>query len=75
MDHRVEQDRLILVQAHLLFSTFGCDSCDDTIQNMWLSIGSAVRMAQVGNEGVIGHSRVLMCAELGDASRSRQCQC
>ncbi|KAJ9145456.1 Fungal specific transcription factor domain-containing protein [Pleurostoma richardsiae] len=46
MDNRFEQDRLILVQAHLLFSTFGSDSCDDTIQNMWLSIGSAVRIAQ-----------------------------
>ena len=46
MEHRFEQDRLTLVQAHLLFSTFGCDSCDDTIQNMWLSIGSAVRIAE-----------------------------
>lgn len=46
VDARVEQDRLTLVQAHILFSTFAGDSCDDTIQNMWLSIGSAVRIAQ-----------------------------
>lgn len=47
VDNRFEQDRLTLVQAHLLFSTFVSDSCDDTIQNMWLSIGAAVRIAQV----------------------------
>jgi hypothetical protein len=46
VDHRFEQDRLTLVVAHLLFSTYTCDSCDDTIQNMWLSLGSAVRIAQ-----------------------------
>lgn len=46
VDNRFEQDRLTLVQAHLLFSTFVSDSCDDTIQNMWLSIGAAVRIAQ-----------------------------
>lgn len=47
VESRFEQDRLTLVQAHLLFSTFASDSCDDTIQNMWLSIGTAVRIAQV----------------------------
>ncbi|KIW46642.1 hypothetical protein, variant 1 [Exophiala oligosperma] len=46
VDQRFEQDRLTLVVAHLLFSTYTCDSCDDTIQNMWLSLGSAVRIAQ-----------------------------
>ncbi|KAL6246782.1 hypothetical protein RBB50_006089 [Rhinocladiella similis] len=46
VDQRFEQDRLTLVAAHLLFSTYTCDSCDDTIQNMWLSLGSAVRIAQ-----------------------------
>ncbi|EXJ88146.1 hypothetical protein A1O1_05074 [Capronia coronata CBS 617.96] len=46
IENRFEQDRQTLVQVHLLFSTFGSDSCDDTIQNMWLSIGSAVRIAQ-----------------------------
>jgi hypothetical protein len=47
VESRFEQDRLTLVQAHLLFSTFVADSCDDTIQNMWLHIGAAVRIAQV----------------------------
>lgn len=47
VENRFEQDRLILVQAHLLFSTFASDSCDDTVQNMWLSIGTAARIAQV----------------------------
>ncbi|KAK5124765.1 hypothetical protein LTR85_001478 [Meristemomyces frigidus] len=46
VENGYEQDRLTLVQAHLLFSTFTGDSCDDTLQNMWLSIGSAVRIAQ-----------------------------
>ncbi|KAJ6443234.1 mucoidy inhibitor A [Purpureocillium lavendulum] len=46
MENRFEQDRLILVQSHLLFSTFATDSCDDTVQNMWLSIGAAARIAQ-----------------------------
>src|SRR5699024_6401375 len=47
VENRFEQDRLILVQTHLLFSTFASDSCDDTVQNMWLSIGAAARIAQV----------------------------
>jgi len=47
LENRFEQDRLILVQSHLLVSTFASDSCDDTVQNMWLSIGAAVRTAQV----------------------------
>ncbi|EXA30138.1 hypothetical protein FOVG_18457 [Fusarium oxysporum f. sp. pisi HDV247] len=46
LENRFEQDRLILVQSHLLVSTFASDSCDDTVQNMWLSIGAAVRTAQ-----------------------------
>jgi hypothetical protein len=46
VENRFEQDRLALVQAPLLFSTFVGDSCDDTLQNMWLSIPSAVRIAQ-----------------------------
>ncbi|KAK4084886.1 transcriptional regulator family: Fungal Specific TF [Purpureocillium lilacinum] len=46
VENRFEQDRLILVQTHLLFSTFASDSCDDTVQNMWLSIGAAARIAQ-----------------------------
>ncbi|KAK8169391.1 fungal-specific transcription factor domain-containing protein [Phyllosticta citrichinensis] len=41
-----EQDRLVLVQAHLLIGSFTGDSCDDTINNMWLSLGTAVRIAQ-----------------------------
>ncbi|KAK8258238.1 fungal-specific transcription factor domain-containing protein [Phyllosticta capitalensis] len=41
-----EQDRLVLVQAHLLIGSFTGDSCDDTINNMWLSLGNAVRIAQ-----------------------------
>ncbi|CAH0033153.1 unnamed protein product [Clonostachys rhizophaga] len=44
--HRFEQDRFTLIIAHLLFSTYTCDSCDDTVQNMWLSLGIAVRIAQ-----------------------------
>ncbi len=47
VETRFEQDRLILVQAHLLFATFASDSCDDTVQNVWLSIGTAARIAQV----------------------------
>lgn len=53
IDSRFEQDRLVLVQAHLLFSTFVSDSCDDTIQNMWLSLGTAVRIAQVSRRKVL----------------------
>lgn len=49
IENRFEQDRLTIVQSHLLISTFASDSCDDTIQNMWLSLGSAVRVAQVSN--------------------------
>ncbi|KIX01382.1 uncharacterized protein Z518_09107 [Rhinocladiella mackenziei CBS 650.93] len=45
VEQRFEQDRLALVIAHLLFSTFTCDSCDDTNQNMWLSLGTAIRLA------------------------------
>ncbi|KAK8179131.1 fungal-specific transcription factor domain-containing protein [Phyllosticta citribraziliensis] len=41
-----EQDRLVLVQAHLLIGSMTNDSCDDTINNMWLSLGTAVRIAQ-----------------------------
>lgn len=47
VENRFEQDRLVLVQSHLLFSTFVSDSCDDTLQNMWLCLGTAVRIAQV----------------------------
>ncbi|OAL35122.1 hypothetical protein AYO20_05599 [Fonsecaea nubica] len=46
VENRFEQDRLVLVQSHLLFSTFVSDSCDDTLQNMWLCLGTAVRIAQ-----------------------------
>lgn len=49
VENRFEQDRLVLVQSHLLFSTFVSDSCDDTLQNMWLSLGTAVRIAQVSS--------------------------
>lgn len=50
VENRFEQDRLVLVQSHLLFSTFVSDSCDDTLQNMWLSLGTAIRIAQVSRD-------------------------
>jgi hypothetical protein len=49
VENRFEQDRLILVQSHLLFTTFASDSCDETIQNMLLSLGTAIRVAQVSS--------------------------
>ncbi|KAL3471040.1 fungal-specific transcription factor domain-containing protein [Aspergillus californicus] len=59
IENRFEQDRLTLVQAHLLISTFACDSCDDTIQNMWLSVGAAVRIAQgLGMHRSLGNANV-----------------
>ncbi|KAL2817060.1 fungal-specific transcription factor domain-containing protein [Aspergillus cavernicola] len=59
IENRFEQDRLTLVQAHLLISTFACDSCDDTIQNMWLSVGAAVRIAQgLGMHRALGKANV-----------------
>ncbi|RFU33870.1 hypothetical protein B7463_g2470, partial [Scytalidium lignicola] len=64
VDNRFEQDRLVLVQAHLLFSTFVSDSCDDTIQNMWLSLGSAIRIAQG-----LGMHRSLGKANASDSMR------
>ncbi|KAM0555903.1 hypothetical protein ACHAPJ_006305 [Fusarium lateritium] len=66
LENRFEQDRLILVQSHLLFSTFASDSCDDTVQNMWLSIGAAVRTAQG-----MGMHRTLGKAKAGPEMRRR----
>lgn len=58
IDTKFEQDRLILVQAHLLISSFTADSCDDTIHNMWLSLGTAVRIAQgIGMHRDLGQAK------------------
>ncbi|RDW58194.1 hypothetical protein BP6252_13605 [Coleophoma cylindrospora] len=62
IENRFEQDRLTLVQSHLLISTFASDSCDYTIQNMWLSLGSAVRVAQ-GKR-----MQMILCAASGNES-------
>lgn len=66
IDTKFEQDRLILVQAHLLISSFTADSCDDTIHNMWLSLGTAVRIAQA-----IGMHRDLGQAKASASMRRR----
>ncbi|GME60349.1 hypothetical protein B7463_g2470 [Neofusicoccum parvum] len=58
IDTKFEQDRLVLVQAHLLISSFTADSCDDTIHNMWLSLGAAVRIAQgIGMHRDLGRAK------------------